>query len=585
MIENLNTEFINVNKTASHLIFPKCNFKNLNMQESIIEKCSFASQFCHGSYFNTYALYYCDLEGNNLIMLPFLLILITLCFYMFSTTADKYLSPSLTVLSEKLKLSPSIAAMTFLSFGNGAPDVISSIVASSSSSSEGLTMSIGALLGAGICVTCFVFSMVVFFSPKDYVKVVPMMFSREIICYLIALISIMIFGMDNRIYRFEALCFAGLYFVNLFLAITKEKLFKRHSLVINTESDIIKVTDEEEKLRNEVVENSFFEMGKRIHQPYERDAENEDLDKGEKLLDTNQFNDSNHSTNSKSYHPHHSHSTYIKMKNHYTKTVFNDWDTQGIFMKVFTVVFVFPMTIIRDLSIPAVDEENYLKEVFVLSPLFSVVTIITFLKSWETVFSNTKIFLFCFSFILFFTFLLSVFMEEKIPENDFMIIITCIYSFIISIFWMWAISKNLISFLKFLGVVFNIPLSFLGLTLLAMGNSAPDASLDVSLSKQGQAEMGISGAISGPLFNLLIGLGVSLVRMTLKSKKGYIDFQLWHKNNLPNIFTLFTLALSLFAKLVVIMYTDFKVTRLSASISLGFFVLYIIGVTAVTFLY
>ena len=72
------------------------------------------------------------------------------------------------------------------------------------------------------------------------------------------------------------------------------------------------------------------------------------------------------------------------------------------------------------------------------------------------------------------------------------------------------------------GEIFNIPTVFLGITLLAIGNSAPgklfitqDLSLNCALAKTGYAEMGISGSIAGPLFNLLIGLGISILKMVL----------------------------------------------------------------------
>jgi Ca2+/Na+ antiporter len=42
-----------------------------------------------------------------------------------------------------------------------------------------------------------------------------------------------------------------------------------------------------------------------------------------------------------------------------------------------------------------------------------------------------------------------------------------------SIFWIWIISQVLIDILKVFGNVLNLPNYFLGMTLLAFGNSAP----------------------------------------------------------------------------------------------------------------
>ena len=43
--------------------------------------------------------------------------------YILTSSADEYLSPSLEFLTEKLKLSESVAGVTLLALGNGAPDV------------------------------------------------------------------------------------------------------------------------------------------------------------------------------------------------------------------------------------------------------------------------------------------------------------------------------------------------------------------------------------------------------------------------------------------------------------------------------
>lgn len=66
------------------------------------------------------------------------------------------------------------------------------------------------------------------------------------------------------------------------------------------------------------------------------------------------------------------------------------------------------------------------------------------------------------------------------------------------------------------------------MTILAFGNSVPgnyyliilDLTINISLAKNGFGEMGIAGSIAGPLFNLLIGLGISLIKLNII--KGYI---------------------------------------------------------------
>ena len=49
--------------------------------------------------------------------------------YNLGSTADMYLSPALEVISDKLSCSESLAGVTLLALGNGAPDVFASLSA------------------------------------------------------------------------------------------------------------------------------------------------------------------------------------------------------------------------------------------------------------------------------------------------------------------------------------------------------------------------------------------------------------------------------------------------------------------------
>jgi sodium/potassium/calcium exchanger 6 len=60
-----------------------------------------------------------------------------------------------------------------------------------------------------------------------------------------------------------------------------------------------------------------------------------------------------------------------------------------------------------------------------------------------------------------------------------------------------------------------VPESFLGMTLLAFGNSVPDLTVNCALARTGYGEMAIAGSIAGPLFNVLVGLGVSLIKKNI----------------------------------------------------------------------
>ena len=118
-------------------------------------------------------------------------------------------------------------------------------------------------------------------------------------------------------------------------------------------------------------------------------------------------------------------------------------------------------------------------------------------------------------------------------------ILICILTLIMSLIWIWFTANILISLLMTIANLMNINQSFLGMTILTYGNSISDLMLNLSLVKFGYGEMALSGSISGPLFNLLIGLGIPLVKLNIK--KGGINIDIFNKNNSIGIICLILL--------------------------------------------
>lgn len=69
-----------------------------------------------------------------------------------SPPPNPYLHPFMRLSRSQLDMPPEVAGVTFLAFGNGAPDVFSSLAALTTSSSDkeaALLVGVGSLLGAG----------------------------------------------------------------------------------------------------------------------------------------------------------------------------------------------------------------------------------------------------------------------------------------------------------------------------------------------------------------------------------------------------------------------------------------------------
>lgn len=79
-----------------------------------------------------------------------LVAILVVLLYMLSSTADTFFCPVLQVIVEKYRIPPDIAGVTFLSFGNGSPDVFSNIAAFSLSTPN---IGVASILGGGLLVT------------------------------------------------------------------------------------------------------------------------------------------------------------------------------------------------------------------------------------------------------------------------------------------------------------------------------------------------------------------------------------------------------------------------------------------------
>lgn len=90
-------------------------------------------------------------------------------------------------------------------------------------------------------------------------------------------------------------------------------------------------------------------------------------------------------------------------------------------------------------------------------------------------------------------------------------------AFCTCIMWIDVLAAALIFFLSTLGNLLTIPSSFLGLTVLAWGNSVGDWCTNSTLARQGKGVMALSGCYGGPIFNIFIGLGMTLMLNSLLS--------------------------------------------------------------------
>ena len=88
-----------------------------------------------------------------------------------------------------------------------------------------------------------------------------------------------------------------------------------------------------------------------------------------------------------------------------------------------------------------------------------------------------------------------------------------LYGFVIAATWIDFIADKLVNLLDFLGIICRIPAPIMGLTILAWGNSMGDLSANLTMARKGLANMAMTACFAGPVFNILMGLGLGFSRL------------------------------------------------------------------------
>jgi sodium/potassium/calcium exchanger 6 len=89
--------------------------------------------------------------------------------------------------------------------------------------------------------------------------------------------------------------------------------------------------------------------------------------------------------------------------------------------------------------------------------------------------------------------------DEEVPSY---LVYMNVVSTITGLTWSFIISSILIDLLTMVGIIAKLDSTYLGLTILAVGNALPDSLTVIALSKKGYAVMGITGVYAGYLFKL-----------------------------------------------------------------------------------
>ncbi|XP_059428073.1 cation/calcium exchanger 2 isoform X2 [Corylus avellana] len=195
--------------------------KALHTLDDFKAKCSYIKSHdpcVSQGYIDYLYLFYCKIGSFPFLGYSLLSLWLLVLFYLLGNTASEYFCSSLESLSRLLKLSPTIAGVTLLSLGNGAPDIFSTIVSFMGSGT--CDVGLNTILGGASFVTCVVVGIISISSRKKQIRVNKSAFIRDVCFFLLVLVFLIVILIQGKIDLWGAIAFTSLYIVYVIMVCT-----------------------------------------------------------------------------------------------------------------------------------------------------------------------------------------------------------------------------------------------------------------------------------------------------------------------------------------------------------------------------
>ncbi|KAL6209818.1 hypothetical protein ACLB2K_020757 [Fragaria x ananassa] len=413
-------------------------------------------------------IFYCSFGTCPLVGYGFLLFWLLVLFYLLGNTASEYFCASLESLSRLLKLSPTIAGVTLLSLGNGAPDVFSSFVSFMGKGGTNIDVGLNTILGGASFVSCVVVGIISISIRKRLVRVKKSDFVRDACFYLLVVVCLILILIQKEIDVWASIAFSTLYVVYVI---------------------VVYVSHTQSGKPSESLSNPSHDLTVPILSSMERD-EREELGAAEDGALTCAVEE-------------------VK-KSCYQLPRPSDSCRRLIFVIELTLY------VPRRLTIPVVCEERWSKPYAVASVTLAPVLLSSL---WNHQYANASfqksLLIYVIGLIIGLVFgLVACMTTEKSSPPKKCLLPWLAAGFLMSVTWSYITAQELVALLVSIGYILGISPSILGLTVLAWGNSLGDLITNLTMALNGGpegAQIAFSACYAGPIFNTLFGLGLSLV--------------------------------------------------------------------------
>jgi len=421
---------------------------------------------------------------------------------MLGVAADEYFCSTLARMASGFKMSPEVAGITILALGNGAPDVGTSLAAVASGN---FGTSLGELLGAGVFVTTIVLAVVTLASSTE-VRVDSFYFIRDTVFFVFAVFAIGGVLFDKKVALYESSLLL-LYYVGYVLFVTIYH-YCCHTCA-NNKSRFLTVTVQDE---------ASLLVGTK---------DSKDIEERPK----------------KSYF------SWVGWR--------EEWSYRRSMSKV-TFCCTFPFQVW--MFITCFDSTRWNRVTAVLVPIFSPQIILLSIHKIDVTIGSAKFPVAAVLLILGFVVSVVIFFTSTTEDPPKYQPVLTFWTFVISVFWIWLISAELVYELQSMGIILNVSNVIIGATVLTWGNSVGDIVANPIMARKGFPKMAVSACYGGPLFNLLFGLGLALTYECIRDFPKPFEVELDHWSQI--YWSISLLAGSLIASLLAISFIwHFKIPR------------------------
>ncbi|URE49220.1 Sodium/calcium exchanger protein [Musa troglodytarum] len=461
-----------MDESFESLANPTVACAGIRLHEGFASHCDFlkAHRQCNsGGIIDYITFFYCDCGKFRVLGYAVLVLWLAALFYTLGNTAADFFCCSLEKLSSLLKLPPTVAGVTLLPLGNGAPDVFASIAAFIGTGAG--EVGINSVLGGAVFVTCIVVGTVALFVAEKNVQIDKKCFIRDISFFLLTLASLSLILFVGRVTLWGAVLFVSIYVVYAFTVAANE-ILRKHArrLKLDMVTPLLPVR------------GSIFSLGSE-----------EDVSVYSSLLEDDLDNEVSHLHGSLPQWMWASHVAIYSNQGSRANSFDSSrplwgWNEQEAEASVFSFSKLFllmemPLTIPRRLTIP-IETSKISIAAYIVGGLFGV----------------------GFAAVAF------LYTSTDHPPRRYLFP-WVLGGFFMSIAWFYIVANELVALLVTLGVILGINPSILGLTVLAWGNSMGDLMSNVALAVNGGdgVQIAMSGCYAGPMFNTLAGLGMSML--------------------------------------------------------------------------